>query len=103
VASANDKKTGANGAGGITLSSGKLAKIREAIGKDLEKGAAVASNPANPMSLMMGVAGQVTTIDDKPITYEDVLALPMADVLSLIGGLMGKNVLELSQLSAISC
>ncbi len=85
----------------VKLSKGRVATIREATGRDLEKGAAVASSATNPMSLMMGVASQVTTIDGKAVVYEDILDLPLSDVLLLVGELVG-NVKELSRLSVIS-
>jgi hypothetical protein len=91
----------ANANPGVTLSDGRVANVRDARGRDLEKGAAVASSATNPMSLMMGVAAQVTTIDGRAVVYEDILDLPMTDVLKLIGALMG-NEKELSLLSGIS-
>lgn len=73
----------------ITLSTGKVARCRGAIGRDLEKGAMVAMNPSSPMSLMMGVAAQVTEIDGKPIVYEDILEMDLVDVMQLIGAVGG--------------
>src|SRR4051812_6384758 len=61
----------------VVLTDGRTASLRRAKGRDLEKGAASARNPGNPMSLMMGVIAQVTTIANQPITYEDVLDLDM--------------------------
>lgn len=106
MANEDNQVTPSNEGEQVVLSGGRIALVKRAKGRDLERGAAVAENAANPMSLMMGVAAQVTKIGGAGITYEDLLEMPMLDILELIGAITGEtgkgNVRALSQLSAIS-
>ena len=101
IGTARDNEVLAAAPGGVKLSDGRIAKVRRAKGRDLEKGAAVASDASNPMALFMGVVAQVTLIDGAKIVYEDVLDLDLSDVMLLIAE-VGGNVGALSRVSAIS-
>lgn len=75
----------------VELSDRRIAWVRNPNGRDLEKGAAAAGagSMGNPIAMIIGVAGQVTTVDGTRIQYEDLLEWPMSDVLEVIGELMG--------------
>jgi hypothetical protein len=76
-----------------TLPSGKVAALtREALGRDVETASAVIgmAKLSNPMSLMLALFAQVGRIDGAPIVYEDLLDLPWADTIAIMG-LMGAD------------
>lgn len=63
----------------VTLSDGRVATLRPAKGRDLERGSLI-SGGATQTALMMGVAACITTIDGKGIPYEELQEMPIADV-----------------------
>lgn len=70
----------------IELPSGKKAKIRQGKGKDLIKAQRAAKSPDE---IGMALIAELTTIDDKPVMFEDLLEMDLADVLRLqqeVGG-----------------
>jgi hypothetical protein len=77
----------------VTLSDGRGAVLtREALGRDVEKASAVIGMQklGNPLSLMLGLFAQVGTIGGAPVVYEDLLDLPWADTIAIMG-LMGAD------------
>ncbi|MEX2155116.1 MAG: hypothetical protein WD825_17355 [Gemmatimonadaceae bacterium] len=75
----------------VTLSDGRVATLRAAKGRDLEKGSLV-SGAATQTALLMGIVSCITTIGGKGITYEDVQEMPLADV-GLLLAAVGNDIL----------
>lgn len=72
------------GAREVPLPSGKTAVLRKAIGRDLVRGAAAAGADAG-VPLLMGVVGQIATVDGVRVVYEDLEEMDFYDVLALVG------------------
>ncbi len=70
----------------ITLSDGRIAKLREVKTSDLFKAEAVAPDK-NSLLFLGAVIARITTIDDKQIVPEDIALLPGADFLKLSGAM----------------
>lgn len=88
----------------VSLSTGAVATIRLPKGKDLERAALAVGGSSNPTSIMMGVLGQVTTIGEKSVIYEELQEMAMHDVVALLNGLLalGGNEIVPSQVSALN-
>jgi hypothetical protein len=84
----------------VTLSDGRVVQLGRALGRHLERGAIVAKDGTQPISLMMGVVAQVAKIDGRPLIYEALQDMEMADVLKLIGEVQGKNVVPTVSVSS---
>jgi hypothetical protein len=77
------------GAGPLTLSDGRMAVVKDPTGEEVIKGAAAAGDVTNPVVLMMAVAWAATTVDGKPITWEEFKAMPLADIVQFVGRIGG--------------
>lgn len=66
----------------VKLPSGKVARIREFIGRDIREAQKVADGEAG--SLIFAIIATTTTIDGKGITMEDVDAMAGLDALELM-------------------
>ncbi|HEX7049463.1 MAG TPA: hypothetical protein VF188_04570 [Longimicrobiales bacterium] len=95
--SAAEPQGGASGAGPangrttLTLPSGATAVIRDAKGRDLEKASIVSQSGGGAISTAMGLIAQVTTINGRRITYEDVQEMPARDVTVLVSAVLGND------------
>lgn len=69
----------------IKLPSGRVAIIRKGFGRDLIRAHRAAGHNAEPTALTFALIAELAQIDGKNIVYEDVLAMDLADVLSLEG------------------
>ena len=70
----------------IKLRDGRKAKIREGLGRDLMEASKKAKRPGDiPFALI----AELTTIDDKPIVYEDLETMHLKDVMTLQVEAMG--------------
>lgn len=70
------------------LSSGKLATVeREAIGRDMEKAAAIlgTEHMSNPISMGLALFAQIGSVDGVPMVYEELREMSMNDVASVMG------------------
>jgi len=79
--------------GTISLADARIAVIAEAQGRHSIAAFRVLpqADQANPLALSMAIAAQVTTIDGRAVTYEDLLDLPLADVNAIQGAMQGGN------------
>jgi hypothetical protein len=75
----------------ITLPSGKTAVIREAFGQDLMRAQRAIGDSPDPSAVMFALVAETVEIDGKPIVYDDVLLMKLADVLMLQREVMGEN------------
>ncbi len=75
----------------IDLPSGKVAAIRKAYGRDLVQAARMAGG-GDGIKLTFGIIATVTRIDGAPIVIEDVEALELMDVMTLMGAVVGNAV-----------
>jgi hypothetical protein len=66
----------------VKLPSGKIARIRDFLGKDIREAQKVADGEAG--SLIFAIIATTTTIDGKGITMEDVDAMAGLDALELM-------------------
>jgi hypothetical protein len=73
----------------ITLPSGRVAIIREGKGRDLIHAQRAVGRTTETHALLQALVAMVCTIDGKELCYEDVLDLPVADVLTLEGEMLG--------------
>lgn len=71
----------------ITLSSGKIASIHDGKGRDLLNAQRKAKTSDE---ILFALIAELTTIDEQPVIYEDLLEMPLEDVLSLQAELSGK-------------
>jgi hypothetical protein len=92
----NASETGEAGAkearaDGETLSDGRRATLtRPPRGRDLEKAYDIAGKRAtNPVTLMLALFALVGKIDGKPMVYEDLRELPLADATMIVGMIGG--------------
>ena len=73
----------------MTLPSGRTALVRKGKGRDLMRAhRAVAANP-EPIAVEFALIAELVQLDGKPVVYEDVLAMELADVLALHAEVMG--------------
>lgn len=66
-----------------TLPSGKRAEVRKGKGRDLMRAHRAVAGNAEPMSVSFALIAELARIDGKPLVYEDVLEMDLADVLAL--------------------
>jgi hypothetical protein len=74
----------------ITLPSGRAAKIRRGIGRDLMR-AQRAAQSAEPAAIVFALIAELSQIDGASIRYEDVLAMDLADAMVLQEEVVGGN------------
>ena len=83
----------------VALPSGAKATVRQGKGKDLirvqSEMKANANDPDAENMFMMAVIAQLTRIDGKRITKEELLEMPLGDVLALQREVVGDNFLSL--------
>ncbi len=77
----------------IALPSGRSATIRRGVGRDLMR-AQRAARSSEPAAIVFALVAELVRIDGKPIVYEDVLAMDLADVLVLQEEVVGGNFQE---------
>jgi hypothetical protein len=77
----------------VTLPSGRSAAIRRGIGRDLMR-AQRAARSSEPAAIVFALVAELVRIDGKPMVYEDVLAMDLADVLVLQEEVVGENFQE---------
>jgi len=73
----------------VTLPSGRVATIREGRGRDLIQAQRLVGKATESNALMQALAAILCEIDGKTIVYEDVLDMPVADVLTLEAEVLG--------------
>ena len=67
----------------IRLPSGRKAIIRRGLGRDLMRAHRAAGHNGEPTAITFALIAELAQIDGKTIVFEDVLAMDLADVLSL--------------------
>lgn len=68
----------------LTLPSGKIAQIRDGVGRDLLNAQRKISD--RPDELTYALLAELLTVDGQPVIYEDLLdAWPLEDLMMLIG------------------
>jgi hypothetical protein len=67
----------------IKLPSGRIALVRKGFGRDLMRAHRVAGHNPEPTAITFALIAELAQVDGKAIVYEDVLAMELADVLSL--------------------
>lgn len=75
----------------ITLPSGAAAEVRKGRGKDLMRAHRAVRGKDDPMAIAFALIAELTNIDGKPIVYEDVLEMDLANVLALQTEIMGSD------------
>jgi hypothetical protein len=78
-----------NGQRWITLPSGRIASIREGKGRDLINAQRAVGRTAESTALLQALVALLCTVDGRELVYEDVLDMPVADVLMLEGEVLG--------------
>jgi hypothetical protein len=73
----------------LTLPSGRRATIREGRGRDLINAQRAVGRTAESGALMQALVAMLCTVDSKDLVYEDVLEMPIADVLILEAEVLG--------------
>jgi hypothetical protein len=73
----------------VTLPSGRVATIREGKGRDLINAQRAVGRTAESGALMQALVAMLCTVDGKELIYEDVLEMPIADVLMMEGEVLG--------------
>ncbi len=74
----------------IALPSGASAAVRKGCGRDLMRAQRVTEG-GDATAVVFALIAELAEIDGKPITYEDVLAMDLDDVLALQGEVVGEN------------
>ncbi len=74
----------------IALPSGASAAIRKGYGRDLMRAQRVAEG-GDATTVVFALIAELAEIDGKRITYDDVLAMELDDVLALQGEVVGEN------------
>jgi hypothetical protein len=75
----------------LTLPSGATAEVRKGRGKDLMRAHRAVRGKDDPMAIAFALIAELTNIDGKPIVYEDVLEMGLADVFALQTEIMGSD------------
>lgn len=83
----------------IKLSDGRIAKFKEAKGKDLFEAMRLASEPGEITKLLIA---RIVTIDDNPITEFDLEELPLVDVTMLLNAFSELYPLSQTQIQSSS-
>ena len=73
----------------VTLPSARIATIREGRGRDLINAQRAVGRAAESTALLQALVATLCTIEVKELTYEDVLDMPVADVLMLEAEVLG--------------
>jgi hypothetical protein len=73
----------------IALPSGRHAQVRRGKGRDLIRAHRVVAGNPEPMAVSFALVAELTQIDGKPLVYEDVLGMDLADVLVLQAEALG--------------
>lgn len=73
----------------ITLPSGRFATIREGRGRDLINAQRAVGRNAESTALLQALVAMLCTVDGQALIYEDVLEMPVGDVLMLEGEVLG--------------
>jgi hypothetical protein len=73
----------------VTLASGRVATVREGRGKDLINAQRAVGRQADSGALMQALVAALCTVEGKELVFEDVLEMPIADVLMLEGEVLG--------------
>jgi hypothetical protein len=73
----------------VTLPSRRAAVIRAGRGRDLIQAQRAVGRTAESTALLQALVAILCTVDGKELTYEDVLEMPVADVLMLEGEVLG--------------
>ena len=78
-----------NGERQITLPSGSIATIRPGRGRDLILAQRAIGDTKETTALLQALVALLCRVDDKALVYEDVLDMPVGDVLMLEGEVLG--------------
>ncbi len=73
----------------IILPSGRIATIREGRGRDLITAQRAVGRTAESNAMIQALVALLCIVDGKELVYEDVLDMPVADVLMLEGEVLG--------------
>ncbi|MBV8773468.1 MAG: phage tail assembly protein [Deltaproteobacteria bacterium] len=73
----------------VILPSGRVATVREGRGRDLINAQRAVGRTAESSALLQALVAILCTVDGKELVYEDVLEMPMADVLMLEAEVLG--------------
>lgn len=73
----------------ITLPSGRVAMVREGRGRDLIQAQRAVGKTAESTAMLQALAALLCQVDGKDLIYEDVLDMPVADVLMLEAEVLG--------------
>jgi hypothetical protein len=73
----------------IVLPSGHVATVREGRGRDLIQAQRLVGKNAESGAMLQALAAILCEIDGKPVLYEDMLEMPLADVLVLEAEVLG--------------
>jgi hypothetical protein len=84
----------------LELPSGSVMLVRQGFGRDLQR-AQRAVVGGDPTSVVFALIAELAEFEDgRKLVYEDVLELPLADVLALQSEVVGKNFLGVALPSA---
>jgi hypothetical protein len=75
----------------LTLPSGKVMVYREAKGLDLMKAQSIVGVTPDAMAIVFAIIARVATIDGQPVLYEDILEMPLSDVIPMQTVVLGEN------------
>jgi hypothetical protein len=75
----------------LTLPSGATAEIRKGKGKDLMRAHRAVRGNDDPMAIAFALIAELVNLEGKPIVYEDVLEMGLADVLALQAEVVGPD------------
>lgn len=78
----------------VTLSDGRVAKIRKGKGRDMRLAARGVNPGTDPIGYAMALAAQLTEIDGSQIVAEDLDDMEMGDVSAIMGAMPGKSLLQ---------
>jgi len=73
------------------LSSGKTVTFHEPKGRDLMKAQAITAKSKDALAVIYALIACVAQVDGKMIVYEDILDMPLLDVVELQNGVLGEN------------
>ena len=78
-----------NGERKVILPSGCIATVREGRGRHLINAQRAVGKTAQSSALLQALVAMLCTVDGKEVLYEDVLEMPLADVLMLEAEVLG--------------
>jgi hypothetical protein len=73
----------------VILPSGRISTVREGRGRDLINAQRAVGRTAESSALLQALVAMLCTLDGKDLVYEDVLEMPVADVLMLEAEVLG--------------